>query len=682
MPCFNRNLNKIWLCSLLISGYTSYAQTTKTLQTVTITAPKPLVEKKADRTIVHVDALLSATGSNGMEVLDLAPGVQTGNDQITLQGKPNVTILLNGKPVYLSGAELADYLRALPGASIASIEILPYPPSGYDAAGNGGIINIILKKEHKKGFNGTLLSENIRGRCSRITQNAHFNYRNNNVNLYTMLDNYNSNGYSKIERNRTYPASDLQHSQQQSVSLSQLHRFLGKAGLEWFPSSKTTLHTGIQYIYRDLAIQNNGSSTEQYTATDSVIQTDHHRQYYYNNTNIYAQLRHAYDSNGREMAVDADYIRYTRGLKWRETEQLHSYQQILTGDQPVSTTIFTFKADYTLPLGKSRKLAIGYKAGFAHTQAGAFDYRENIQAAYAHYNRQIRSFSYQVGLRAEYTHTFSDYLNLFPSASCSYKLSVHQIGVSYSRRIDRPEYFQLNPALLLIDRYTYELGNPYLQPQLSDNMELSYNYKNEFSVSGFYTQVRNNMEETVQVKDGNFYQRMDNIGRKKLTGINISGSLALTRWWNVLPYLQYTHRVTHALLPDTGIYLQNDHWSLTLTQQFNFPRGWGAEIFGSYTTAEAFTQYTQQGGWYIHTGAGKKICGDRGIIKLNIRDVFHSRVDAQQFYHLNGVTDYQHRTWDTQSVTLAFSWRFSKGQKTGKGVSAGSNEESRRLGEL
>jgi iron complex outermembrane recepter protein len=166
----------------------------KNLQTITVVGKQPFVERKIDRTVINPDALISNAGGNALEVLEKSPGVQVDmNGNISLQGKPGVMVFIDDKPTYMSSADLANYLRSLPSSTIGSIELMTNPPAKYDAAGNAGIINIKMKKNTVKGFNGGLSTSYGQGKYARTNNSVNLNYRVNKLNLFTNLS-YNNNG--------------------------------------------------------------------------------------------------------------------------------------------------------------------------------------------------------------------------------------------------------------------------------------------------------------------------------------------------------------------------------------------------------------------------------------------------------------------------------------------------------
>ncbi|NLR62287.1 outer membrane beta-barrel protein [Chitinophaga polysaccharea] len=668
------NLAKILVTVLLISGRPAWAQVSKNLEAVTVTAKKPLMERKAGITTIRIDALLTSTGSNTLEVLEQLPGVQVNNGQINLRGKSKVTIYIDNKPIYLDGDELAAYLQSLPGHAIEKIELMPQPPANYEAAGNGGIIHIILKKGKAKGFNGSLLSENIQGRYARLLQNGQFNFRYRQVNIYGSVDNFNGNGVS--DRNNTKDfinSTTLLYAAQTSSDKSTNGRILGKAGIDILLSPKTTTGMEINYLYGDAAVTSAGSGTEHYAppTPDSQLHIRNISRRYYHQSTLHAYFRHIYDSSGRELSVATDGQHYTRLQSIYNTYVANEKtpgQQIFR--MPATVNVYTAQTDYIHPFNPVIKLMAGYKFTTANTYTtrDSFNYQERIHAIYANYTQTAGAISYQLGLRAEQTYTRAPDLvrtntQLFPSTLISYKKNQHQVNLSYAKRIERPGYQRLNPSIVPVDKYTYSAGNPNLLPALSDNIELTYQSGNNFSVSGFYSRVQHDIISGIRVMNAMLYQQDENLDRKDVIGITAEGTWRPAAWWSILPAAALTHIRAQGILWDNPLAMSGNMCTLSVLQQYHFNKGWSMEIFSSYSSGELSPPYNAAPCWYMHAGGGKKILKGKGDIKLNIRDVFHTRIDRMYYTAVAGLTGYNSRTWDTQSVTLAVAWRFSQGAR-------------------
>lgn len=698
---------------------------TKVLETVKVVSKKALIERKVDRTVVNVDALLSNAGSNALEVLELSPGVRVDNDAISLNGKQSVTIYIDDKPTNLQGSDLASYLRSIPAGQLDKIEIMPNPSARYDAAGNGGIINIKLKKIKNKGFNGALVSENIRGRRTRLSQSANFNLRNNDINLYGNITYYKGAGLSVTNSNRNYTGntnSNLRSLTQLTTVNTPNWYWEGKTGIDWNASRKTTWSMYINRFSKALDEEASLSSRQTYftNPADSLTEGVNNTYSRTGNTSIHAGFRHVYDSNGRELTADADYTRYGFDDLVRNTSNSYKdgnngiKQERLNGDMYNRFKIFFVKADYTHPFNRHTRIETGYKASLITTHNNAaytgtlndtalngyeatnlFKYNENIYAGYLNYHTQFRNLEIQLGARVEHTRSEGkqagsddmsfkrSYTQLFPTVFLAWQpdsSNTHRFQFSYGRRIARPGYANLNPFATPRDRYTYTEGNPLLRPEFSRNFELSYIFRNDISVSFFYNQLKDAINETVNTEGDLIYYRPDNIGSSVIRGFSLNGSWHPAEWWQCNASVLYAHTRLRSLLYDKEIFSRGENWSLTVTQQLTFKKGWSAELLTDYSSPQVYAQYRDAANWYMHAGIGKKIWNEKGSVRLNVRDVFYTRRDRQYYNGVAGMTGFSSRKWDTRSVTLAFIYRFARGKRSVI-RKTDTSEESRRLGE-
>lgn len=702
-----------------------------TLKSVTVTGKKQAIERKADRTIVNVDAFIANAGGNAWEVLEQSPGIQTTNDNLSLKGKQGVTIYMDGKPTYLQGDDLVSYLKSLPASILDKIEIMSNPPAHYDAAGNGGIINIRLKKSRIKGFNGNILSENIQGRYARISQSLNFNLRTNKMNIYGNASNYNGTGISHMNSFRAYMQdnnSSLQSFGQSGFVKIRNNRILLKTGIDLYSSPKTTWGISVSYMNWDATEHRSFNGLQTYTGpltTDTLTGVDNVNQSATTINSVTLSFQHVYDSAGRQLTADLDYIRYSEGYDATTSTTAAgsgspaNYREERSNHQPFVIDIYSVKADYVYPFKKGFKWSMGFKSSLTHanntglfstvineapqpdlTVNNRFIYRENINAAYINYAAEWEKWALQVGWRIENTSLKGDqqdykstrdtsfkknYTNVFPTLYLSRKIGKkgnQQLNFSYGKRIDRPGYTRLSPFETPLDRYTYRIGNPYLQPQFSDNFELSWLFRNNFTAALFYNRLKDGIEETIEVRNNVFYQRPNNVSHKEVIGFSLDGSTNITSWWTINPILQYTWTRLSARLNNTDLRVRGGNWHMAASQQFNLPQGWTIEVSPDFSSREVYAQFVQRSTWYIHASIGKKILKDNGTVRLNVRDVLYTRRDYQDFSNVKGVTGFNQRTWDTQSITLAVSYRLKKGKKTARIQTGEGGEERRRLGEL
>lgn len=686
------------------------APATNNLQAVSVVGKKPLIEQKADRTIINVDASPSNAGATAMDVLEKSPGVTLDkDDNISLKGKQGVMIMIDNKPTYLSADQLANYLRSLPASAIDQIEIMTNPSAKYDASGNSGIINIKTKKNKTKGFNGNLNLTHTQGVYGKPSGSLNLNYRNGRANFFLNGGYSRWQGYQHLSINRKYldPTSHAinsifsqeteMHFTNPSVNL--------KLGMDYYLTPKTT----IGFVLSGFSNQNNTTSTSDirlmdpnYTIDSLVFSPSRNNQAWKNGA-INLNFRRQFDSAGREWTADLDYVKYaaTGDQFFNNMTDLPDgtplSHNILTGDLPSDINIYTFKTDYTHPLKGGYKLETGIKLSYVNTDNTAsyfnmvnsvkqvdttktnhFLYRENINAAYVNMNKQFKKWNVQLGLRLENTNysghqlgnglqvinrdsSFSrSYVNLFPTAYVSYQASAkNQFSLNYGRRIDRPAYQDLNPFLFFLDQYTYQAGNPYLQPQFTHNVELSHTYNNFLTTTLNYSYTEGFFSETFEQQEHATIVRRGNIGSRQNAGIAVSAQIPVVKWWTAILYGNVNYNKFSGILYGEPLDVSATTFLANLNNQFNFPKGWGGELSGFYRTKGVEGQIIVQPMGQASAAVSKRILKDKATLKLAVRDLFYTN-------KVTGYINFQqteasfHNYRDSRVVALTFSWRFGK----------------------
>lgn len=693
---------------------------------VTVVARKPLIELLPDRTIVNVDAAVTNVGATALEVLEKSPGVSVDrNGTISLKGKQNVLILMDGKPSYLPAADLASYLSGLSASQIELIEIMTNPSSKYDAAGNAGIINIKMKKNKVKGFNGNLNLAYGQGRYYKNNNSLLLNYRNGNYNLYLTYSTNFSKSFTDIYAYRWYYKEDnktVTNRFEQPTYLSS--PFAGhnlKAGMDYFLGKKTTLGlsvTGVHSIRTTIG-SNSGEWINNNDQVDSLIHTSSDNKNTWKNLGVNLNGRHAF-TDSKELSVDLDYLNY-------DLDNRQFYQNILSGgstytdglrgDLPSTLRIFSGKADYKQAIGKHLKMETGWKTSNVKTdnladyeilqnnnwkpdydKTNHFLYTETIHALYANAQTQVSKWSLQGGLRFEHTGYKADqlgnvirkdssfsrqYSSLFPTAFASYQAdSAHTFSFSAGRRIDRPAFQKLNPFVFLINKYTYQTGNPYYRPQFTWNFEFSHLYKQTLITTLTYS-VTDDYFSQIFLSDTNglITYTEGNLGRMVNIGLSVSSQLAPTPWWSVTLQANLNRKRIEGVVVNS-IAASVTQLYMNVSNQFRFKGGWSAELSGFYITkAQNDLQEVLDPTGQMAVGLAKQIWKNKATLKLSVRDIFYTQAMA-------GWTDFQQAreyfklTRDSRVVTLAFSWRFGKPLKgaTRKSGSA-SDEIKERVGQ-
>ncbi len=709
----------------------------KQLAGVSVTATRPLVENKIDKTVVNVDASQTNTGLSALEVLEKSPGVTVDNDgNIKLKGKQGVIIMIDGKPAYLSGQDLANYLRNLPANQLDQIELMTQPSAKYDASGNSGIINFKTKKNKNNGFNGSFTTSQIFANYFKNTNSLNFNWRHGKINLFGNYGYSAWKGFNDIYINRSFRSSRDEpfnkYYEQHTYGRFSDYPFDFKTGLDYLINDKTTLTFTVNGLADNQKFYSSSRSNIYDSLKNFILYNDAVSNNYTPWTNVGFDLALQKKLNkGAELDLDGDYIFYrTNG---RDPSQNYLYNPdgslhvdtssnpepnpyLLNGNLPAHIDIYSFKADYSKPLQKNLTLEAGLKSSYVKTDNDAqytlydstaktwnyddtrsnhFIYKENINAAYVNLQKQFKKLSVQLGLRAEQTvadgnqkvksdNFHKNYVSLFPTSYFSYKLNDNNtLGLSYGRRIERPSYQDLNPFQMQLDRYTYQQGNPNLQPQFSHNLELSYNYKGDLNITANYTTIKDIINDVLitTVKDESYYtyQTKQNIASNKNIGLAVNYGKQLNKWWNLNVFVNVYNNKYVGVIDNEPINLNVTAVSGNLSNQFSFNKGWKAELTGFYTTKDLVSSdiLAEPMGMFA-LGGSKSILKNKGSIKLNLRDPFW-------LMHFNGTTELNgfiadiRSKWDNRRYIVTFVYRFGKtnGQQQRRHTTGAEDEQNR-----
>ncbi|RYY59856.1 MAG: TonB-dependent receptor [Chitinophagaceae bacterium] len=702
-------------------------QESKTLGDVVISSRKPLVTRKNDRTVVNVDAMISAAGSTALDVLEKSPGVQVDQSgNISLKGKQGVTIFIDDKPTYLSGDQLAAYLRSMPSSSIDVVELMSNPPARYDAAGNGGVINIRTKKIKQGGLNGSINLALTQGQRTRSNNSFNINYRKNRLAVFATLTQSYNNSFTDLDLFRQYKNTDNSPKaffEQNSYFDREGNTVSWRTGLDFYQDKKSTWGIALNGMGRGSTQQNDNTSNllGPQRQVDSVIVADNFDRIRFRNLGVNLNFRHEFDNAGQGITADADFITYRNKTKQDYRNFIYNpdgtpkYNDRLDGNLPNNIDIYTFKTDYTKPLGAGKKMEAGLKGSYAETdniadyllttggvtnpdydKSNHFIYKETITAGYLNFSWDLKRLSVQAGLRAE--HTVSDgsqlgnpakpdssfnreYTNLFPTLFLTYKLDstdTHQFGLRAGRRIDRPYYQDLNPFLYPMDKFTYYSGNPFLQPSFTQVYELSHTWKNRITTGVSYSRTKNGVAETIEISDGIYYSRPGNIGRRTATSLSVDANFDPFKWLNIYVYTELTNMRAKSAFYTGELDTHGTFWYIGPTARITLAKGWTGELSGNYRTGLTTTQFYLRQIWGANMAVQKKI-STRITARLSVNDLFYTRINRGVINNL----ELAEASWinknDSRAATLNISYSFGKAFSQKKHESSGAESEINRV---
>lgn len=697
------------------------------LNNVVVVSKKPFIEQKLDKTIVNIEASPTNVGLTALDVLEKSPGISIDKDgNVSLKGKQGVLILLDGKPTYLGGQDLANLLKNMPSANLDQIEIMTNPPAKYDAAGNSGVINIKTKKSKIKGFNGSLTLGAGMGIRPKANESVNLNYRTGKVNVFGNYSYSLNKNERQLDLTRNFISQEtgaLESVFKQQTIMNrnyQSHNY--KIGMDYYATKKTTVGFVVNGYYNP-GEWDNTNTTNIFNGNNNLLNvtlSDANATEKWKNIGTNINFRHSFDTAGTELTGDFDYIHYNSDVSqlfnnffFNNTGGKTNPDETLRGILPSDINIYSGKLDFTKTLKGDIKLEAGLKSSIVKTDNNAqydnyindewlldsgrtnhFIYKENINAAYVNINKQLnKKWSVQTGLRLENTssdgnqlttgETFErNYTQLFPTAYLGYTMNEkNSFSLSYGRRIERPDYGDLNPFYYFLDKYTYQVGNPYLKPQFANNIELGHSFKGILNTTLSYNRTNNVMAEILEQVDSTFtsYVKQGNIAKNNTLGLSANANFPVTKWWRTNIYAQVINSRYKGYVNNGDIDVSNTGFMTNISNQFQLKKGWNLELSGFYRSKMIEGTLVAQPMGVVNFAVAKNMLKNKGTIKVNFRDF----LDIQQF---RGYSKYQNvdvtirNQWDNRVVNVSFTYRFSKGKTGGpQRRNIGAEDEQNRV---
>ena len=707
----------------------SLGSNAKNLKEVNVTGKKPFVEQHADKMVVNVENSIIGAGASAMEVLEKSPGVTIDkDDNITLKGKNGVQIMIDGKLTNMSSQDVAQLLKSMPSSNIEQIELITNPSAKYDAAGNAGIINIKLKKNKTVGTNGSINLGAGYGLTPKWNGGLNLNHRDEKFNLFGSY-NYNHREnkqhlglFRSGTNNGEYIAFDAKNVM---TNTSDYHG--AKVGMDYFISKHHTIGVMVDAGFRNSTFPSNGSTKiGGRELVDSVLKTNSDNASDWNRWAYNVNYKGILDTTGKELNIDLDYAIN----KDKKSADLYSTmwdaagKNYMRGDttrnrQPSSIDIKTVKVDYVHPLKNAAKFEAGLKLSFVKTDNDArfdslrnnnwvfdtnrsnhFKYTENVQAGYLNYHKQFKKLSVQAGLRAEQTHvvgnsvtinqvTDTTYFNLFPSLFLGYKIAKnHQLGLSYSRRLQRPNYEDLNPFEISLDRYSVVSGNPYLRPSYANGVEVSHTYKDFLTTTIGYTHTKDLITQVIEAeqdpKTGDttlLRYKYLNVAKSDNFTMSVSFPVQITKWWSSFTYLSGNYAKYQTIVNGELVNVKGGGFMGRTQQSFTLPKGITAEMSLFYMSSQIADEglFRMKPMYAMDLGVSKQILHKKGSLKLSASDVFNNQVFRGTFENAGRYNSVRSK-WESQVVRLTFNYRFgSTTIKAARNRKTGLEDEQNRV---
>ncbi len=701
------------------------------LDAVTVRADRPLIEVLADKTVFNVENAGVTAGLSGFELMRRAPGVIVdNNDNVILEGKSGAEIWIDGKPSILSGEELTQYLRSIQASDIESIEIITQPSSKYDAEGTAGIINIKLKRDKRYGTNGNVATGLAYGEYWKNNNSISINKRTKGTNIFANYSNrfgktFNFFNFEQQILNQIY----LENSR--NVRDNDSHNL--KAGIDIYASSKSTIGFSLTGNLSDGNSNNTSRTRILPTAEDaqsallkanSIVE--------WNQDNLYLNGNYRFeDTLGHSLSFDLDYGQYNSD---RLNRQPNTY---LTDDEsevlaytnyelvtPIEIDLKTAKVDYEQNALKG-KIGLGAKFSEVLTfnvfdfyreedgeliykpeQSNTFDYNEQVTAGYFNYSYRKDKWSVQAGLRAEQTNSVGtlesqqdiddarverEYLNFFPSAGLTWQYNeTDSWALNYSRRINRPNYEDLNPFEQRLNELGFRKGNPFLSPNYADNIKLSHTYKYRFTtslsyslVTDFYAQVTDTLD-TGGGNDAGFipsFIQARNVADEQTINLSFSAPFDVSEWWSVYMNLSGYHTSYTSTDPKFNPLAQTT-FNMYAQNTFKLPKDYQFEISGWFSSPSIWggTFKTKSIG-SLDMALQKKYFDKNLSVSLSVTDILYTAPWRAQG-EFNNLPLTGNGGWESRQVRLNLSYSFGNPElKSRRERKAASEEERKRIGD-
>ena len=667
------------------------------LDKIVIEGERSQMEFRLDKRVFNVGTDLSAAGASALDVLANIPSVNVNIEgQISLRGSAGVQILVNGKPTILASDE-SNALGTITADMIEKVEVITNPSAKYEAEGTSGIINIVIKKEDKKGLNGSI-SVNT-GTPDNHSVGISINRRTEKFNLFSQL----GVGYRNLPReerniNRNLLSDTTIRSGTEADKYEQFYNVI--IGADYHINERNVLTLSGNYM---LEKEDEPSATQFSLANPTGVVSTWRREETTKATNPKYQFEFQYKSDFEDHE-DHDLVISAIGSSFAKDQESEFMDTTLSGienkDAQQNTrtdfheTKYTFKADYTKPLGRGYQVEVGGQYllndvgnDFSvenlmndvwvidHALTNNFEFTQNVLGVYSTGSFENEKWGLKLGLRIENTDISTllvnnhesnnqNYTNLFPSAHASFKVTRQfSLQGGYSRRIYRPRMWDLNPFFNIRNNFNIRQGNPSLGPEFTDSYELGSGYDWEiFSLNlSIYHRYTTGVIERINTFENNVnIFRPENIGTNKATGLEVNAKLEPWEWMSTNVDFNYNYFDRYGELEGTLFDFSADQWTTRSTTRFKLPANLDLEASIQYESRFQTVQGEQDEMLFLDLGARKKIMKGKGVIHVSVRDVFASRiqkstVDQADFYVFS-------RRLRGRFVTLGLSYGFGKGE--------------------
>jgi len=669
------------------------------LSGVNVVAERSTVEQKIDRKVINVGKDLTTAGATASDIMSNIPSVNVDQDgKLSLRGNENVRVLIDGRPTNIDASQL---LKQIPSSSIKKIELITNPSAKYNPEGMSGIINIVLHKNANDGFNATINAGLTVARTPKPSSSIDLNYRTGKINFF---GNYGNNFGEQYNHGLVKRISDSSRQEFNIINNNKNHLF--KVGMDYFINDKNTVSV---YTNQNIFSGTGPANTDFYfTEIDSnFISRDNYRNANRNGTynlaykHLFAKEGHTLDFEGNyndyHSTQDADFFTDKTPLIFDDLA--FAYNDHIIDDRKNSTV----NVDYVNPLSEKSTLELGaesrivrtdnvYRTSGKNLPNSNYSYDLDIYSAYATFGQKFKKFSYQLGARFESykvnatldgaTAYKDDYITLYPSAYLSYALSdKNNFQLSYSRRVDRPSLEQTKPIREFSNARLTSIGNPALDPQFTNSVELNYTRTlTKGSISGgvFYRIISDEIARVLfpdENKPGAQIMTFTNYDRNSSYGFELSANYKINSWWDIQPAIDFSSLsqkgAVSILLPrQPGETVDNfetvikeitaNSFNARMNSNFKATKNLRLLLFGFYRGAVDGIQFNRKEMYKIDAGARYSFLNNKATISIRSNDVFNTMRFA--FEGDNPYPQTGEFKWESQSLFFGFNYMFGSGK--------------------
>ena len=686
-------------------GVINIIEKTQELKEIVLTSKKKLIERKVDRLIFNVENSIAVTGGNALDALKITPRVKVVNEQISMIGKGGMMIMLNDRPLQLSGDDLSNFLKTLNAEDLKKIEVITNPPAKYSAEGNSGVINIVTKNVKKDSWNGVF--RNIYQQASYATGSTggSFNFQKNRLELTSNI-NYTNGSNAPDETSKIfYPNSiwDITNNRRDfSNNLST--RF----GLVYKINEKLKTGINLNYINSKPLIKDNEKTnifSPNSIVLDSIITTNARNENNKKLSSINFFTIYEIDTIGRKLSLDLDYFDYRN-----TTNRIFKTQSFFSDNEPTSfipiearnfgnqeiinysinldmehpTKFINFNYGARISQIKTDNLFNFFKINDNNetidlSQSNVFLYKENIQAIYLSGQKTFNEkWEAKLGLRYEFTQTegfsqtinqtnINNYQKLFPTFYLSYTPNEnHAFNINYGKRIQRPSYNFLNPFRFVSNPFSYSEGNPFLQPAFVDNIEFEYAYKDNLITNLYFSYTDEGFEQATLLNENTNIQQLIPLNYivNKTVGINQSFIFKLKPWWNLNCSADIYYSSTNSKIPQALQFLSGWNGIFNINNDFelNKSRTLLANLNYSYTTkGVSYLDYNSSAN-QLNASLKWLLLDKKMVVSLYINDIFSSNRFTYGTFS-NDIENSFRNYYDERFFRLGITYNYGKKNK-------------------